>query len=54
MLDVDLTRVKDDITSSECGYSFVKHLCNSLKSSYEELLVRACTVRSSGLARHGQ
>ncbi|KJZ69993.1 hypothetical protein HIM_10604 [Hirsutella minnesotensis 3608] len=53
-LDVDLKGVRDHLTNTDCGYSFVTHPHNELESKYEELLVRACTMSSGALARHGQ
>jgi hypothetical protein len=52
-LDVDLKSIKDDLIGSECSYLFVKYPSNGLKIRYEDLLVRAYTMRSGALARYG-
>jgi hypothetical protein len=51
--DIDLSRVKDDISSSKSGHSFINHPDNSLESAYLELLVYAYTAGRTGLAHNG-
>ncbi|KAF5259757.1 hypothetical protein FOXYS1_9615 [Fusarium oxysporum] len=51
--NVDLSTVKDDISSSKSGYSFIKYPENGLESAYLELLVHAYTAGRNGLARDG-
>ncbi|KAJ3454070.1 hypothetical protein MRS44_018702 [Fusarium solani] len=51
--DVDLSKIKDDMASSESGYCFVEHPGNGLKSAYLDLLVQAYTSSKNGLARGG-
>lgn len=53
-LDVDLTKVRDDMSNSQCGYSFVKHPANGLENAYKELLVRASTISTGSLVKHGR
>jgi hypothetical protein len=50
---VDLSKIKDDISSSESGYSFISCLGNGLESAYLELVVRAYTAGKNGLAKDG-
>jgi hypothetical protein len=49
--NIDLSRVKDDISSSKSGHSFVNYLENGLKSAYLDLLVHAYTAGRNGLAQ---
>ncbi|KAH7231120.1 hypothetical protein BKA59DRAFT_363247, partial [Fusarium tricinctum] len=51
--DIDLSRVKDDISSTKSGHSFVNCPENGLESAYLELLVRAYTAGRNGLAKDG-
>lgn len=53
-LEINLKQVRDDLARTDCGYSFVKHPYNGLDTKFEELLIKACTMRSEALARHGQ
>ncbi|KAH8650435.1 hypothetical protein BGZ61DRAFT_545804 [Ilyonectria robusta] len=50
---VDLAKIKDDITNTEKGFSFVLHLDNHLKDAHLALCERACTTRRNGLSRGG-
>ncbi|KAH7202984.1 hypothetical protein BKA60DRAFT_580639 [Fusarium oxysporum] len=50
---VDLSKIKDDISSSESGYSFISCPANGLESAYLDLLVRAYTAGKNGLAKDG-
>ncbi|KAH7261579.1 hypothetical protein BKA59DRAFT_488953 [Fusarium tricinctum] len=50
---IDLSRVKDDISSSNSGHSFIKYPENGLESAYLELLVHAYTAGRTGLAQNG-
>ncbi|KAJ4253740.1 hypothetical protein NW764_016372 [Fusarium oxysporum] len=50
---VDLSKIKDDISSSESGYSFISCPGNGLESAYLELVVRAYTAGKNGLAKDG-
>lgn len=52
--EVDLPRMRDDMTKSDYGYSFIKDPHNELDRPYQELLARACISPSAGLSRHGQ
>ncbi|KAH7471852.1 hypothetical protein FOMA001_g12951 [Fusarium oxysporum f. sp. matthiolae] len=51
--NIDLSRIKDDITSSKSGHSFIKYPENGLESAYLELLVHAYTAGRAGLAQDG-
>jgi hypothetical protein len=51
--NIDLSRVKDDISSSKSGHSFIKCPENGLESAYLELLVHAYTAGRNGLAKDG-
>jgi hypothetical protein len=50
---IDLSRVKDNISSSNSGHSFIKYPENGLESAYLELLVHAYTAGRTGLAQNG-
>ncbi|KAH7459124.1 hypothetical protein FOMA001_g20247 [Fusarium oxysporum f. sp. matthiolae] len=50
---IDLSRVKDNISSSKSGHSFIKYPENCLESAYLELLVHAYTAGRTGLAQNG-
>jgi hypothetical protein len=47
---VDLASVKDDLTNTRSGFSFVKHPDNGLVDAYLDLSVKACTTRRKGLS----
>ncbi|KAJ4152201.1 hypothetical protein NW765_017710 [Fusarium oxysporum] len=49
--DIDLSQIKDDMTNSDNGYSFVTDPKNNLTSAYLELLQRAYTARHGCLSR---
>lgn len=51
--NMDLSRVKDDITSTKSGYSFVNCPETGLESAYLDLLVHAYTAGRNGLAKDG-
>ena len=51
---VDLTKVKDDMTNVQNGFSFVQHPSNRLAHVYLDLSAKACTARRNGLFRNGQ
>ncbi|KAH7118435.1 hypothetical protein EDB81DRAFT_873174 [Dactylonectria macrodidyma] len=50
----DLSKIKDDMTNTQPGYSFVMHPDNGFENIYKDLLVRACTSRTGKLAKQGQ
>ncbi|KAL6405826.1 hypothetical protein AUP68_10965 [Ilyonectria robusta] len=50
----DLSKIKDDMTNTQPGYSFVMHPDNGFENIYKDLLVRACTSRTGKLAIQGQ
>ncbi|KAH8800209.1 hypothetical protein F5884DRAFT_624443, partial [Xylogone sp. PMI_703] len=50
---VDLTKIKDDMTETRNGYSFVYHPDNGLSHAYLDLAKQACTTRG-GLFKNGQ
>ena len=50
---IDLSKTKDDISSSKSGYSFIRDPENGLESAYLELLVHAYTAGRTGLAQDG-
>jgi hypothetical protein len=50
---VNLSKIKDDISSSESGYNFISCPGNGLESAYLDLLVRAYTAGKNGLAKEG-
>ncbi|KAH7187015.1 hypothetical protein DER44DRAFT_816701 [Fusarium oxysporum] len=50
---VDLSKIKDDMSSSKSGYSFINCPGNGLESAYLELLVHAYTAGKDGLAKDG-
>ncbi|KAA8617310.1 DUF3505 domain-containing protein [Pyrenophora tritici-repentis] len=51
---VDLSQVKDEISNTSQGFSFVHHPGNRLSEAYLELSTRACTTRRNGLLRDGR
>ena len=51
---IDLSKIKDDITNSQKGYSFVTNPNNSLSEAYLELCNRACASRQDSLSRRGR
>jgi hypothetical protein len=51
---VDLASVKDDLTNTRSGFSFVKHPDNGLVDAYLDLSVKACTTRRKRLSRQGR
>ncbi|KAJ3454446.1 hypothetical protein MRS44_018340 [Fusarium solani] len=46
--------IKDDMTNTQPGYSFVLHPENKFEDMYKVLLVRSCTTRTARLSRNGQ
>ncbi|EMT69788.1 hypothetical protein FOC4_g10000252 [Fusarium odoratissimum] len=50
---IDLSGVKDNMSISTSGHSFIKYPENGLESAYLELLVRAYTAGRTGLAQNG-
>ena len=48
---VNLSQIKDDMSNTICGYSFLEHLDNDLSAVYLALSTRACTVQGDGLLR---
>jgi hypothetical protein len=42
--EVDLNRVRDDLSNTRQGYSFIQHPTNDLTSAYLNLSTRACTA----------
>ena len=53
-LDIDLSKVRDDLTNDKCGFSFVQHLGNRVADAYLELSTKACTTRRNKLFKKGQ
>ncbi|RYN62353.1 hypothetical protein AA0113_g12500 [Alternaria arborescens] len=51
---VDLGQVKDEISNTSQGFSFVHHAGNDLSEAYMQLSTRACTTRRNGLLREGR
>jgi hypothetical protein len=51
---LDLSQVKDEISNTSQGFSFVHHPGNYLSEAYLELSTRACTSRRNGLLREGR
>lgn len=51
--DVDLAKVRDDLTNMNRGFSFVQHQANQLSNAYLDLSARACTTRRNGLLKDG-
>lgn len=52
--EVDLSRLRDDLTNRQPGFSFVKHPANSLADAYLELSTRACNSRRNRLVKDGR
>jgi hypothetical protein len=52
--EVDLNRVKDDMSNTKEGYSFIQHPANDLAAAYLTLSTRACTARGDGLLKDGK
>jgi hypothetical protein len=52
-LDIDLSKVKDDITKTQYSFSFMQHLDNRLADAYLDLSTKACTTRHNGLFKQG-
>ncbi|KAH7471776.1 hypothetical protein FOMA001_g13799 [Fusarium oxysporum f. sp. matthiolae] len=50
----DLSSVKDDISNTTHGFSFVSHPKNDLTEAYLELSLKACTSQASPLSRKGK
>ncbi|KAH9204432.1 hypothetical protein DL95DRAFT_496407 [Leptodontidium sp. 2 PMI_412] len=48
---IDLAKVKDDLTNTQYGFSFVQHPANKLADTYLDLSAKACTTRRNGLFR---
>ncbi|KAH6689250.1 hypothetical protein BKA61DRAFT_533280, partial [Leptodontidium sp. MPI-SDFR-AT-0119] len=48
---VDLSQVKDDMSNTLRGYSFLQHPANGLSTAYLTLSTRACTAQGDGLLR---
>jgi hypothetical protein len=51
---IDLQKVKDDLTNTNNGFSFVQHPANKLTDVYLDLSRKACTTRRNGLFRGNQ
>jgi hypothetical protein len=51
---IDLQKVKDDLTNTKNGFSFVQHPANKLTDAYLDLSRKACTTRRNGLFRGNQ
>ena len=47
--DIDLSKVRDDMTNDKCGFSFVQHPGNRFADAYLELSMKACTTHRNGL-----
>ncbi|KFZ16922.1 hypothetical protein V502_04827 [Pseudogymnoascus sp. VKM F-4520 (FW-2644)] len=52
--DVDLSRVKDDMSNTKEGYSFIQHPANDLATAYLMLSTRACTAQGGRLLKDGK
>ncbi|KAK7592053.1 hypothetical protein V3481_006688 [Fusarium oxysporum f. sp. vasinfectum] len=50
---LDLTSIKDDLTNTTHGFSFVTHPRNGLVDAYLKLSLKACTSLSNPLSRKG-
>jgi hypothetical protein len=50
---LDLTSIKDDLTNTTHGFSFVTHPWNGLVEAYLKLSLKACTSLSNPLSRKG-
>jgi hypothetical protein len=48
---VNLSQIKDDMSNTACGYSFLEHPDNDLSAAYLALSTRACTAQGDGLLR---
>jgi hypothetical protein len=46
---VNLSQIKDDMSNTACGYSFLEHPDNDLSTAYLALSTRACTAQGDGL-----
>jgi hypothetical protein len=51
---IDLAKVKDDLTNTHYGFSFVQHPVNKLADAYLDLSAKACTTRRNGLFRENR
>jgi hypothetical protein len=52
---IDLTKVKDDLTNTQYGFSFIQHPDNNkLADAYLDLSAKACTTRRNGLFRENR
>ncbi len=49
--DVDLSRLRDDMSNRRQGYSFIQHPANDLSTAYLKLSTIACTAQGDGLMR---
>ena len=52
--DIDLSKVKDEMTNTRYGFSVIQHPDNKFANAYLDLLPKACTTRHSGLFRQGR
>ncbi|RSL44777.1 hypothetical protein CEP54_014543 [Fusarium duplospermum] len=51
--NLDVSKIKDDLTNTQPVFSFVAHPDNMFEEIYKDLLVRVCTSRSGRLVRNG-
>jgi hypothetical protein len=51
--DIDLSKVKDDMTNTQYGFSFLQYLDNKLADAYLDLSTKACTTCRNRLFRQG-
>lgn len=48
---IDLSEVKDDLSNTRYGFSFIQHPANELTNAYLDLSTKPCTTRCNGLFR---
>jgi hypothetical protein len=51
LLNMDLAQVKDKLSNTQKGFSFIHYLANKLADAYLQLLTKACTARGDGLLK---
>jgi hypothetical protein len=51
---IKLDEIQDDLTNTQCGFSFVQHPGNKMADAYLELATRACTYRTYSLFQKGR
>ncbi len=51
---IDLANIKDDLSNTQYGFSFIQHPANKLTDAYLTLSTNACTAHRNGLFRENR